>query len=340
MTDAVGWGVVGCGWLMREHLSPALLEADGVDVVALCDPDPRALAAVAARHPAARAVPDLDTLLATPGLDAVYVATPNDRHRVVVEAAAAAGTAVLCEKPMATTLADAEAMVAACAAAGVRYGTAFDQRFHAAHLRLRDVVAQGVLGTVTQVRIVYQCWLPPAWRADPLMRDNWRADPVQAGGGALVDLAPHGLDLAAVLLGEPLVDVVALQQRRVHDYPVDDGAALVARSAAGVLVSLAVAYNTPETLPRRRLEVVGTGGMAVATDTMGQTAGGNLALTAATTGTVRAEPLVADRSPFTSQIEAFSAAVRGHDGFPFAPEGDLRTMRLLDTARRTGHPLT
>lgn len=337
--ERVRWGVVGCGWLVRDHLSPAFAEAEAADVVALCDPDPDALAAVAARHPGAVATADLDTLLATPGLEGVYVATPNDAHRGVVEAAAAAGRAVLCEKPMATTVADAEAMVAACRAAGVRYGTAFDQRFHAAHRRVRDLVAQGALGTVTQVRVVYQCWLDPAWRADALMRENWRVDPARAGGGALVDLAPHGLDLATVLLGEPLVDVTALAQRRVHDAPVDDGAVVVARSAGGVLVTLAVAYNTPEAYPRRRLEVVGTGALAVATDTMGQTAGGTLRVTDAATGTTRAEPLVDDRSPFTLQVEAFSRALRGRtDEFPFTPEGDLHTMRLLDRARRTGAP--
>ena len=67
--------------------------------------------------------------------------------------------------------------------------------------RWPTMVAEGRLGTVTAIRIVYACWLPANWAGD-----NWRIDPRRAGGGALIDLAPHGLDLAAYLLGERLVE--------------------------------------------------------------------------------------------------------------------------------------
>ena len=112
------------------------------------------------------------------------------------------------------------------------------------------------------------CWAP-----DELSTDNWRTDPERAGGGALFDLAPHGLDLAAMILGEQIEAVAAMGQSRVHGYAsrgvegrgVEDGALLMARSAAGVLLQMHVAYNCPETLPRRRLEVLGTAGQIVAT---------------------------------------------------------------------------
>ena len=190
------------------------------------------------------------------------------------------------------------------------------------------------------MRSVYECWLPPQWSPEPgSSHDNWRADPARAGGGALFDLAPHGLDLSSWLLDEPLTTVRALAQRRVHDYPVDDGAALVARSAGGCLVSLTVAYNTPDALPRRRLEVVGTAGMAVATDTMGQTAGGTLSLVDAADGEVSDVPLVDDRSPFTVQLEAFRDLVAGDRTALPSPVHDLAIMRLLaDAADQVAHP--
>ncbi len=128
-----GWGVAGCGWVARDHALPGLLAA-GADVVALHDRSPAAMA----RMPVAAArCTDVEEFLATPGLSAVYVATPNAAHRPLVEAAAAAGTAVLCEKPLAADLPDAEALVKACDAAGVLLGTAYDQRWHPAHVRLR-----------------------------------------------------------------------------------------------------------------------------------------------------------------------------------------------------------
>ena len=77
------------------------------------------------------------------GIEAVYVAAPNHLHRPLVEAAAQAGKHVLCEKPMAATLSDAEAMLAVCQETSVSYGTAFDQRFHAAHRKLKTLISSG-----------------------------------------------------------------------------------------------------------------------------------------------------------------------------------------------------
>ena len=329
----LGWGIAGCGWVARDYVAPAIQASTNGRIAALFDPDP-----VSRRRAEQKfgvpATAELAMFLATPGLGAVYVAAPNHAHRALVEAAAQAGLPVLCEKPMATSMADAEAMVAACARAGVRYATAFDQRFHAAHQVLARLVAEARLGTVTTLRIVYACWLPADWAGD-----NWRIDPRRAGGGALMDLAPHGLDLAAYLLDEPLVDVAAMGQKRVHHYAVEDGALLLARSRSGALVQLHVAYNCPETLPRRRLEVVGTAGMAIATDTMGQTPGGTLELIDAATGVAATVDVPgAERSPFLNQVEAFAAAVAGNRGFPFPPEHDLNTMSLLLKAQAMAVP--
>ncbi len=328
MVARLDWGIMGCGWVARDYAGPAIAASGHGRIAALYDPDPASLARAAALFPEAAAHEDLGAFLAMPGLGAAYVAAPNHAHRALVEGAAGAGLAVLCEKPMATTLADAEAIVAACARAGVRYATAFDQRFHAAHQAMARLIAERRLGTVTAVRIVYACWLPADWAGAG--GDNWRIDPNRAGGGALMDLAPHGLDLTMMLLGEPLVDVAAMGQARVHYYRVEDGAAVLARSRSGVLVQMHVAYNCPETLPRRRLEVVGTGGQLVATDTMGQIGGGELVFLSAATGVAEtvAVPGI-ERSPFLNQVEAFAAAVLGTEAFPFAPEGDLATMRLL-----------
>ncbi len=318
MTGTTGWGVAGCGWVARDHALPALAEA-GQRVVALHDLSVDALARVP-EGPAVRTT-DLAAFLSTPGLDAVYVASPNSAHRPLAEAAAAAGKAVLCEKPLAASVEDAQAMVQACR--GVLLGTAYDQRWHPAHLALRDLVP--TLGTVTAVRVVYCCWLPGDWTPDGRPHDNWRVDPARAGGGAAIDLAPHGLDLVGTLLGEDVVALSARLQRRVHGYAVDDGALLSGQTASGVLVDLHVAYNTPDALPRRRLEVVGTRGMAVAVDTMGQTAGGSLTVL---DPRPRDVPF-GDASPFAAQFAAFGAAVAGTGPWPYDADRDLRLHRLL-----------
>jgi 1,5-anhydro-D-fructose reductase (1,5-anhydro-D-mannitol-forming) len=320
------WGVAGCGWVARDYVLPALDAVPSCEVVALLDPDPGQLAAIETAPTAGRHT-SLDAFLGEPDLEAVYVAAPNHLHAPLVGAAARAGKHVLCEKPMAPTLEEAERMVTACERAGVVYATAFDQRFHAAHRRLRDLVEDGALGTVSSARIHYACWLPPEWS-----EDNWRADPERAGGGAFMDLAPHGLDLLRYVLGEDLEEVRCLFQRRVHDYAVEDGAALVGRTTGGVLVLQHVSYNTPETYPRRDLEVSGTRALAVANNTLGQDSGGKLELVDAASGERKPVdiPPKEDRSPFERQVEAFAGALLGGEEFPFSARADLHLMRLLE----------
>ncbi len=331
----LGWGVVGCGWVARDFVAPGIAASRNGRVAALFDPDRGAMERLAdslRRHRNAPSMHvNLGALLADPSVDAVYVATPNDRHASVVTCCAEAGKHVLCEKPMATTLAEARAMVSACERAGVTYATAFDQRFHAAHLRLRELVASGTLGVVTQARIHYACWLPADWSSD-----NWRADPSRAGGGALIDLAPHGIDLLEVLLGDEWEAMTAYAQHKIHPYAVDDGAVLAGRFRDGAVATLHVAYNCPEAYPRRRLELIGTHAMVVATDTMGQTPGGTLELIDATSGlrSTIAMDTAEDRSPFEVQCEAFAEAVLRGVPYPFPPGRDLRTFALLEAACR------
>ncbi len=328
---ALRWGVAGFGWVARDHMAPAIAGA-GDRLMAVADPS--ASARAAAERQEARAYLDVCDMLAAERLDALYVATPNHLHLAPVRAAAEAGVAVLCEKPMAASLADAEAIGDTVMDAGVLYGTAFDQRRHPAHAALAALVAAGDIGRPAAVRIAYCCWVDPLWRPPgEAQADNWRADPRAAGGGAVVDLAPHGLDLCHALLGEPVERLHMTLQRRVHAYPVEDGGVVTGTTASGVLVSLHVAYNCPEALPRRRLEVLGEDGQLTALDTMGQTAGGELWRTCGRSGAREAIGFDAGLSPFAVQAGAFAAAVRGepHD---FSLSRDLALARRFDAAYR------
>ncbi len=331
----LGWGLVGCGWVAADYVAPAIVGSSNGRLVAVHDLDRGAMARVEANSRGAggcpRAYNHLHELLADPEVRAVYVATPNHVHAPIVAASARTGKHVLCEKPMATTLDDARGMVEACASAGVTYATAFDQRYHAAHRKLRALVADGSLGVVTQARIHYACWLPADWAPD-----NWRVDPSRAGGGALIDLAPHGVDLLEVILGDEWSELVALKQSKVHAYAVDDGAVLAGRFRGGALATIHVAYNCPEAFPRRTLEVIGTRAMAVAVDTMGQTPGGTLTLVDAASGgrSDATPPPDEDRGPFVAQVEAFARSILAGEAYPFPPSKDLRTFGLLEAACR------
>jgi predicted dehydrogenase len=318
------WGIVGYGWVARDHMTPAIAAA-GHELAIVADPS--ADARVEAERSGTAAVATTAEMLEWRP-DAIYVATPNNRHLAPIIEATRAGIAILCEKPMAATLDDAEAI--ANVVGSVVYGTAFDQRHHPAHRAIRAEIASGAIGQVTAVRINYACWVDCRWQSPGAGPDqaNWRADPVAAGGGAVMDLALHGLDLAQMLLGEPLARLHIDLQRRVHDYAVDDGGMLSGRFANGALFQSHVAYNCPESLPRRRLEIIGDRGGIVALDTLGQSAGGSAVLTCGRSGIGRPIAFDENRSPFEAQATAFAAAVQGapHD---FSLNRDLTLMRLF-----------
>lgn len=321
------WGIVGYGWVAHDFMLPAIA-ASGGRVIAVADTS--SVARDRAQADGLTAYQTVIELLNAVQLDAVYVATPNNHHAEAVIELARSGMPILCEKPLAATLDDAEAMYAAVKEHNVMYGTAFDQRHHPAHRAMHDMVQAGDMGVPISVRIVYACWLSPTWITGA-QTVNWRVDPQAAGGGAVIDLALHGLDLVQMLLDEPLQSLSITLQRRIHNYAVDDGGMLTARSAGGVLVSQHVAYNYAEVLPRRRLEILCEAGMLTAIDTMGQTSGGSLSRHCGRTGNMTSVPFDMSLSPFVAQARAFTAAVKGmpHD---FSIERDIALVRLFDAA--------
>lgn len=330
-TRSLGWAVVGCGQVAWDCVIPALQGASNARLVALCDANAEALMRMPAdgvnRYTA------LGSVLADKDVQAIYIATPTPLHAAMTEACAAAGKHVLCEQPMAVMPRDALRMVSACQRAGVHYATAFTWRHHAAHRRLRTLVKEGALGTITQARVHDARWLPEDGAPAP-----WRIDPEQAGGGALMSLAPHGLDLLEVVLGDEWASLMALTQRRVHSYAVDDGAILMGQFKSGTLGVLQVAYNCPDTYPRSTLELLGTKARALASRTLGPMPGGSLSLTDAKTGqeTRILLPPEEDRSPVLHQLETFSACVLEGRPQPYAPERDVRLMGLLTQATWDG----
>jgi predicted dehydrogenase len=148
----------------------------------------------------------------------------------------------------------------------------------------------------------------------------------------VLDLAPHGLDLAEFFTGEPVEQLSMVLQRRVHDYPVEDGG-ITGRTPSGVLFSSHTSYNWPETLPRRRLEIAGTGGIIVASNTMGQDAGGHMTSDPGGGWRARGASFDTDTTPFSRQAAAFHAMLRG-EPHPFDIDRDIAAAHASSTLTR------
>jgi predicted dehydrogenase len=193
------WGIIGCGDVCEVKSGPGFQKATGSALVAVMRRDRDKAADFARRHGVPRFYDNAEALIADPDVDAVYVATPPSTHAEYTLMAARAGKPVYVEKPMAPTWADCERMITACAAARVPLFVAYYRRRLPRFVRVEELLDAGAIGDVRTVATTL--WLP----ADAAVKDRaalpWRVQPAIAGGGLLLDVGSHTLDLLDNLLG-------------------------------------------------------------------------------------------------------------------------------------------
>ncbi|ONI80372.1 dehydrogenase [Saccharothrix sp. ALI-22-I] len=274
MTEEIGVGMVGHAFMGAVHshawrsvhrffdvpLTPRLAVLGGRDAVRT--------KAAATKYGWAAAETDWRALVARDDVQLVDICTPGDTHAEIALAALAAGKHVLCEKPLANSVAEAEAMAAAAAEAavkGVRSMVAFNYRRVPAIALARKLVREGRIGDVRHVRAVYlQDWL-----SDPESPMTWRLRREQAGSGALGDLGAHIVDAAQFVTGDLITGVSGTTETFVRSRPdgdgrgdvtVDDAAVFLARFSSGALGTFEATRYALGRKNAMRLEVNGTRG--------------------------------------------------------------------------------
>jgi predicted dehydrogenase len=222
--QVLGVGMVGYAFMGAAHsqawrtVNRAYELPVSARMSAVCGRNPDAVSAAAQRLGWAAAETDWRQLIARDDVQLVDVCTPGDTHAEIAIAALEAGKHVLCEKPLANSVAEAELMVEAAAraaASGVRSMVAFNYRRVPAIALARELVAAGRLGTIRHVRAAYL----QDWIVDPEFPLVWRLDRTKAGSGALGDIGAHIIDLAQFVTGEALVGVSALTETFVKERP-------------------------------------------------------------------------------------------------------------------------
>ncbi len=309
----------GYAALLRDRPDVELLVADPDAATA---PSDEVRGAALADALGVRLAPSYDDLFAA-DLDAVVVCTENSRHRELVERAADAGVHVLCEKPLATTVEDAAAMVSACAEAGVLLMTAYPVRFHPGFGTLRESVRRGDLGRLLAV-------VGTNNGQAPLDSRRWFVDPKLAGGGSLMDHTVHLADLLDDLLGEAPTSVYAQVNRVVHadEVDVETGGLVVLGYAGGLVATIDCSWSAPASYPSwggLTLAVEGERG-SVALDAFAE----QLQVYDDSVGGLRWRPVGVDLDAL--MLDAFLRGVR--TGSPVQPDGGvgLRTLRVVQAA--------
>jgi predicted dehydrogenase len=220
----------------------ANLRASSAEVIGVYDWDAERGSAWAAAH----AVPyyaDPQVLLAE-GIDGVIICSETAHHRELVELAASAGAAVLCEKPLGVGFEDSRAIVQACSEAGVRLMTAFPIRFDRSVTRIRDMIRRGDMGAVHAFTGTNQSVMPMRER-------SWFADQRLAGGGAMMDHIVHLADVYSWILGAPPHEVYAVNNRIVHNHAVtvETSGLAVLSYPNGVFATIDCSWNRPLSYP-------------------------------------------------------------------------------------------
>ena len=236
MTKRLRVGLVSFAHVHAPGLATTLGALEQVEFTGIHDDDQQRGSAAASAH-GARWHSTLEALLGAS--EAIVIASTNADHRRYTEAAAKARVHVLCEKPLATTTADAKAMIDACRAAGVQLGTAFPVRGSPALIALREAIASGALGRIRAIRATNPGQYPGAWFADKRL----------AGGGAAMDHTVHAADAIRWLTGDEFAHVHAELGSFIYGLEVEDCGILTCDLAGGAFASIDCSWSRPRTFP-------------------------------------------------------------------------------------------
>ncbi|MGN6445239.1 Gfo/Idh/MocA family protein [Amnibacterium sp.] len=229
----IGYGFMGAAHSVGWRQAPRVFDLpDGVETAVLVGRNAEAVAEAARHWGWGEAATDWREVIARDDIDVVDIVTPGDSHAEIAIAALDAGKHVLCEKPLANSVGEAEAMAAAAERArprGVRAMVGFTYRRVPAVTLLRDLVAEGRIGKVQQVRAAYR----QDWLVDPEVPLGWRLQKEHAGSGALGDIGAHIVDMAQFVTGQHVVAVSGTTETVVKERPVVGERAGFAGTATG-----------------------------------------------------------------------------------------------------------
>ncbi|MDP6039929.1 MAG: Gfo/Idh/MocA family oxidoreductase [Candidatus Latescibacteria bacterium] len=211
---AIRWGVLGAGSVAQRRVMPAMNALEDHAILALMVRDMDRAKVIAAEHDVANSYDSVEALIEDNSVDAIYVSSPVNLHLAHVKAVAGVGKHVLCEKPMGMTPNECREMMAACDSAGVHLQLCFVLRGWPIYHRVKALIDEGKFGQIVEIRAHLAKWTP----REP---GEWRLDPAQGGGGVLIDVGAHYLDLFRFLIGD-FTQIVSLSSSQVFDWPVEE----------------------------------------------------------------------------------------------------------------------
>ena len=337
MSNRIKWGVIGSGGIARRRTIPeGISRARNGELSVVFDINAQMNTEVAKEFDTEEAG-SIEALLDA-DIDAVYIATPPCHHADQVHSCAKAGKHVLCEKPLGKTVAESEEMIVMCKQMSVKLGCAFMMRFAAQHVEALKLINQGKLGKPTYARAQLSCWYPP-------IEGAWRQDPATGGGGSLIDMGGHCIDLLEMFFGR-ISKVSCFINNTVHDYQSEDSAAAMLFFENGAIGTVDTFFCIPDNSSKNVLELYGSRGSILARGTIGQGPAGEMVAFLEREGKAydaqqaraEAEGMViapAEVNTYQAEIEDFSQAIIEDREPLIGAEVGLRNQKIIDACYKS-----
>jgi predicted dehydrogenase len=268
MKNIIRWGVIGSGGIAKRRTIPeGIIQAGHAKLTSVYDINAEVNASVANEFNA-KAVNSIHDLIDS-GIDAVYIASPANMHMKHAIACAKSKKHVFCEKPLGLTIDEAQAMINICKHEGVLLGTGLMMRFLTQHQEALKMIQEGLLGKPVYGRAQLSCWYPP-------IENAWRQEPALGGGGSLMDMGSHCIDLLEMFFGK-VKSVSCFINNSVHEYKSEDSAVVSLFFENGAMASVDTFFCIPDNSSKNILELYGSKGSILAKGTIGQGDSGEMA---------------------------------------------------------------
>ena len=317
-------GICGCGNFVEQGVLPLLAEVENVKVTAVHSSREQRAQHIAQKFAIPHVFDDYDALVGSQEIDAVYICSPNNCHRVQTIKAANAGKHVLCEKPMGLDVAECQEMVDACSANQVKLAIGFCYPWGGAQQKVRELINEGRVGPVSYIHMSFNL---ASYTAENV---GWRCDPKFSGGGPLMDLAPHLVHLGCFFLDDRVESAMAYVRPEMTESQVETDVNALIEFSHGCRLAIDTSFVRSNA---HNYTVVGSKGEIHAVDTMSWRAG----------GTVTARDQAGENTvPFNSteaiaeEFRLFAAAIDGNAALPASGEIGLHVQAVIDALYESG----
>lgn len=327
------WTIIGAGGIADRRAIPAILKDKNSELVAIMERVP-ALAKTLGEKYGVPYFTTIEEMLKTVDCDAVYIGTPVKCHLEQAMTALRYGKHAFIEKPIAMNADEGERLVKAFKEAGKQLTIGYMMKYHNLHQQAKEYIKQGGIGQVNDIRVQFSCWYPE-------IEGAWRQKKELGGGGVLIDIAVHGIELVEYLLDEEITDVRAFYSTRTFGYEVEDSGVFIFKTASGVLGHMDVNFNIPDNASESKLELYGSKGYIVCKGTLGQEENGTLSYLYAPQGDYSAEqsrnatPVptlfsAGGEDLYLKQMLDFRACVKKNAPDYFYAERAVQVQRVID----------